>query len=291
MRKTTHGLVIILLVGSLALSVMPILNASAFLINKDVKQVFADPQDNFEILLEGDWRDVETDLTINPFSNGQVQISYNAGAGTTTVSFSGDAIDQDPNVEHHFGFGFGIRKNHGKILREYWTNGSVSSNVSGGSSRYNYDPLSQTVLVEVSNDIGEATVISDVGYLIFSEEQPLADMNRSTMPPASFTASGITNNTVLNPGESVFFEISEVLSTDWIVTFQSVRFEDPPPGGYDEDVGEWVQVSASEAAPPTGGIIMPVNILELLAPYIISAALIISAVAATTLYVKRKKNQ
>jgi len=40
-----------------------------------------------------------------------------------------------------------------------------------------------------------------------------------------------------------------------------------------------------------GGTTIPINTLGILAPYIISAALIISAVAATTLYVKRKKNQ
>lgn len=43
--------------------------------------------------------------------------------------------------------------------------------------------------------------------------------------------------------------------------------------------------------PLVGGTAIPINTLGILAPYIISAALIISAVAATTLYVKRKKNQ
>lgn len=43
--------------------------------------------------------------------------------------------------------------------------------------------------------------------------------------------------------------------------------------------------------PPVGGIAIPINILEILAPYIISVALIISAMVSTTLYIKRKKNQ
>jgi len=53
---------------------------------------------------------------------------------------------------------------------------------------------------------------------------------------------------------------------------------------------DWVDHPVTKE-PLVGGTIIPINTLGILAPYIISAALIVSAVAATTLYVKRKKNQ
>lgn len=248
MRKVMHVILIALLVGGLTFSAMQ--TSAAFLINKDVKQTFVDPQDNFEIELQGDWRDVMTDSahTINPFGNGQVQISYNPGPPpTTTISFSGDPISMS-NDWHHFGFGYGHFENHGLINREYWTRGTIESNVSGGSSSYEYDPESRTMAVTVSNDMVDPTIIADVGYLVFPTEQPLSTMDRNTMPPGSFTPSGIPDGTVLYPGQSISYGITDVQSTDWVVTFQSVRLETPPPGGYEEEVGEWVQIPASRPA-------------------------------------------
>jgi hypothetical protein len=222
----------------------------SYLINKDVKQVFPSSQDNFEIVLEGDWSKIPVGPSdvINPFPWGWVQVSYDNGTGQTTVHFSGAGIDQGPEYKH-FGFGSGLPQNNGLIVSAYWSKGGDKSYVPDGSFYFSYDSSSYLVMVDVINAMEEPTIIADVGYLIFPEEQPLAHMNREIMPPEMFIPSGIDDGTVLHPGEAVSFEIPDVAPTDWIITFQSVWFAESPLGGYEEDVGDWVQVSALEITP------------------------------------------
>lgn len=216
----------------------------AFLINKDVYQSFADPQDNFEVVLEGDWRNAETDpdKVISPFEGENVNISYDAANNQTTVSFFGPEIQQNQSYPYHFGFGYGISQDHDKIIREYWTRAEEGSDVPGGSFGYIYDQETGTVEVLLSNDTYHPTIISDVGFLVLDGDLPLDVMDRENYPPEAFEPSGIPDGTRLEPGEMWVFTIEGVAPHNAIMTYQTVEFAEPH-GGYLFDVGEWVQVS------------------------------------------------
>lgn len=220
----------------------------AFLINKDVKQPFEDPKDNYEVVLAGDWRDVSTDdeHVINPFGNGEVQIAYDSGPPErTTVSFSGDPISQGPNYRH-FGFGYGIIQDESKIVAQYWTHGTQETEVPGASDGFHYDPNTGEMIVTVGNDTENDIIVDDVGYLVFHEEVPLAAMNRYEMPPEMFIPTEIVELT-LTSGSSVDFIIPDVAPTDFIIVFQSVEFADSP-SDYMEDEGIWVQIPVNDLA-------------------------------------------
>jgi hypothetical protein len=220
----------------------------AFLINKDVKQPFEDPQDNYEVVIEGDWRGVQTDQdhVINPFANGEVQISYDSGPPErTTVSFSGDPISQGPYYRH-FGFGYGISESHDKIVAQYWTHGTAQSEVPGASDYFHYNAETYEMIVTVGNDTENTIVVRDVGYLPLYEEAPLDTMNREMMPPEGFIPTEIVEMT-LTSGDSTSFVIPEVNPDMYIVVFQSVEFLEPP-NEYTEDEGIWVQIPVSDLA-------------------------------------------
>ncbi len=222
-------------------------SCSSYKINVDPHQYLPDPQNNYEIVLKGNYSDMPTgpNETINPFKNGGVTVSYDEEKNETTVKFYGDPIENCSWP--HFGCIPANKKDHTLIVREYWTNDSEESDVPSVSSSYSYDPETQILQVEVINAMEVDSVISEVGYLVFDEEIPLEDMDRETMPPEDFLPSGIPDDTLLNVSQSVSFEIPDVKKTDWIVTYQSVWFEDPPVGGYEDFVGHWTQVSACEA--------------------------------------------
>ena len=220
----------------------------AWLINKDAYQSFASPQDNFEIVLSGDWRSISTVDVINPFTGGGVNMSYNPGPPpTTTFSFYGDPISQNLSYQEHFGLGYGSSENHALIKNLYWTRGDTISIVPSGSSSYDFDEITMVMLVNISNQSEATTVVKQVSYIISPIEIPLDSMNRQYFPPESLTTSGLPDSIILNPGDSAIFSIPAVNPTDYVMVFQSVRFASPPPGGYALDVGEWLQISAADA--------------------------------------------
>ncbi|MEW6198746.1 MAG: hypothetical protein AB1601_08805 [Planctomycetota bacterium] len=210
--------------------------ANAFLINKDVKQTFVDPQDNYEVVLAGDWR-AATGF-INPFLNGSVQKSYDGQ--NTTVSFAGDPIPKGNNW-HHFGFGSGIFQDHSKIKAEYWTRGTAASKTPGASTGYNYNPGAGTMQVTFGNDTQDPVRLVDSFFDVFVELPALEMLNRQHMPPGSGSPTGVTPM-ILYPGQSVQFEIPNVLPTDGVVTFVEVAFLQPDPGGYEDTVGIWTGI-------------------------------------------------
>lgn len=233
-----------LLVAAYLVALLFPLAMGAYLINKDVKQSFADPQDNFEIVLAGDWRTASTDpdKVINPFADGGVNISYDAATNQTTVSYYGNEIPQDLENDQHFGFGYGTAKDHSKILREYWTRGADATDVGGGSTGFEYNPETGTVTVLIGNDTEFPTMISDVGFLIFDGEMPLDVMDRQGFPPDAFEPSGIPDGTILEPGDAVAFTLEGILPHNAIMVYQTVHTADPKTVPYLFDIGEWVQV-------------------------------------------------
>jgi|GEM_PF-5758399 len=210
--------------------------AEAFLINKDVKQTFVDPQDNYEVVLEGDWRAASG--FINPFANGSVQKSYDGQ--NTTISFAGNPIPKGDQW-HHFGFGSGIPQNHSKIKTEYWTRGTAQSKTPGASTGYDYDPGTGSMRVTFGNDTQDPIRLVDSFFDVFVELPALERLNRIYMPPGSGLPTGVTP-AILSPGQSIEFTIPNVLPTDGVVAFVEVAFLNPEPGGYDQTVGIWTAV-------------------------------------------------
>ncbi len=231
------------LMVSAIITLMIINQAHAFLINKDVKQTFVDPQDNYEIELEGDWRGITSGVTINPFANGQVQESYNGS--TTTVSFSGDAIPKS-NQNHHFGVGAGIPKNHGKIKREYWTRGNVATDTPGCSTGYYWDQNNSTVMVVHSNDTDDPIIVNQTATWTFENPVGLEMLDMEDLPPDSGTPTEIAPGIVLAPGESAWTIIPGVTPGTQVVTFVGIQYAEPQPGAYDATVGIWMGWTAGE---------------------------------------------
>jgi len=214
------------------------------LFNKDVKQQFADPQDNYEVVLDGDWR-INNPNTINAFANGSVQASYNAGADTTTISFAGDPIAQNLGNFKHFGYGLLVfPKKEVPILLEYWTRGAIETNTPACSTAYSGNLATQNVTVTLRNDSSRSITLTNSEYTLSPTSIPLADMNRTLMGPGSGEPTGITHPAVLPPGASVQFLTPKGSLTSTIVTF--IQIENTPPlsgGEYDDEVGIWTQAT------------------------------------------------
>lgn len=233
---------------SIALLLAPCLS-HAYLINKDVRQAFVTPQDNFEICFRGNLLNVPVNRGIiaPPGWAANVQKSFNPTTNETCFSFSGPALPQQPRGQtYHFGIGIGVIMRQARESNEYWTRSTAPSFTSGGSLTFTYNQTTGTVTAVLSNDTNQPQVYRQVGYRVVSTEPQLADLNRNQMPPSSFLPSGIPDGTVLLPGQQRTFAVSGVSSTQYFIGNFTAALQTPPAGGYDDVVILWI----SEAVAP-----------------------------------------
>jgi hypothetical protein len=217
--------------------------AHAYLINKDVRQAFVTPQDNFEICFKGNYLNVPVNRGIiaPPGWNKNVQKSYNPATNETCFSFSGPPLAQQPRGRtYHFGIGLGTSVKKAKESNEYWTRSTAPSYTAGGSCGFSYDAATATLTAVLSNDTDAPQVFRQVGYRILDSEPALSSLNRTEMPPSSFIPSGIPDGTVLLPGDEMTFTVAGVAPTQSFVCNFTAALQNPPPGGYDDVVILWI---------------------------------------------------
>jgi hypothetical protein len=228
----------------MALLLTPCLS-HAYLINKDVRQAFVTPQDNFEICFKGNYLSVPVNqgviATPPGWQKNGVQKSYNPATNETCFSFSGPLVPQQPQGQtYHFGLGIGTTIQQAKESNEYWTRSTAPSFTAGGSLGFSYNQTTGMVTAVLSNDTNQPQVYRQVGYRLASAAPQLADLNRTQMPPSSFIPSGIPDGTVLLPGEQRTFTVSGVAPTQSFIGNFTAALQNPPSGGYDDVVILWI---------------------------------------------------
>jgi hypothetical protein len=236
-------LIICLLVTALML-----LQASESLglwVNEEIEQQFAQPQDNYEKVLEGDMTGSIVD-TINGFDNGTTQISYDVAKNETTISYKGDPMAQGDTLNACFRldsatYGSGEVHESDLIVREYWTRGTemIPTPSPWKGTVYHWDTYLLDVSVE--NHSLDTFTLSDVGYLLTTTPYDLAGLNSTQLPPTVFTDAGLDGIQLL-PGASTSFTISAGISQYAVILVDSV-FSGASSGNlYTGYHREWLQI-------------------------------------------------
>jgi hypothetical protein len=226
------------IVTLLVLALLAPAASHGYLINKDVRQAFATPQDNFEICFRGNFLNVPVNRgIIAPPGWNNVQKSYNPATNETCFSFSGPPLKQQPRgQQYHFGIGLGTTIQRQTETREYWTQSTKPSSTPGGSCGFSYNATTGTVSAVLSNDTAVSQTYSRVGFQVLASEPALGALNRVNMPPSSFRPSGIPDGTVLGPGQSRTFTVPQVAPSASFVCNFTVNGAGTP---YGDDVIIW----------------------------------------------------
>jgi hypothetical protein len=217
----------------------------------DVTQPFTSPEDNFEEVLQGNLVNRLTGPFLNGFSTpNSVSVHFNAPTNTTIVQFGGPAIAQNPNTRYTFGVALNNITSGGttnpNLIDEYWTMGqTVEGHIPQQDISVKYSSTLQTATVTISND-PDTFSLFNVGYLVTNSSFALSSLNRTTLPPGAFTASGVPNGTVLTPGTNTSFTISGVHTGQYVTVFADAKFSGTSSGNpYTDTSGRWFELQAT----------------------------------------------
>jgi hypothetical protein len=227
--------------------------ASAWMVNVDVEWIPVDGAKDFDMILDGHALITgggKSSVT-NPFPNPNIQQRVVSG-GVPNVTASGvrfigiDMGDPVPNACggtcYHFGV-FGDRQpTPPKIKSLYWTDGSGANIGWVPAPSVSFAHLGgDEVRVTVSNETTNAITVSQVGYRKLAIDSfSLQHLNRTLMPPGSFTAATGTcgGSAALAPGGSCEFNVSGVALGDDLVVF--VESNPDPAPEVANPTGMWV---------------------------------------------------
>jgi len=248
-----HPLRVSLIVLLAALSSESLPCARAGFTNEDYKQLnSAQNATNFEFVYKGDFHDVMAGgaaSSTNPFANGTSSTSLN-GNGNTVVQFSGsDSIPADATKNRHFGvtaFNFA----HPKLIDKYWTYPSAPTLMA--VPFVNTDILwfpNHTATVTVSNTSSDTVTVTEAGFLVSATQVPLEQLNRTFLPPLSFSALASLDGQYL-PGQSQQVTLNGINVTDSVITYNTVQYSGASSGNpYNSTGGEWREESFSAPEP------------------------------------------
>ncbi|HEX5574742.1 MAG TPA: hypothetical protein VFX42_02610 [Gemmatimonadales bacterium] len=185
---------------------------AGWLFNLDVCQTFSQPQDNFEVCVEGNHTHDSLDQGVIAPPGWTVQRSYDAARNETCFSFVGPALPQQPSSARpwHFGMGSSEVPGSGKVKSTYWTRGPIPSIKPGTSCNVDASNWATTGVLTfvVSNDTESDVVLEQAGWKLFGAAQPLASMDRDEMPPDSLNPVQLPENLLLSPGGSFTFSVA-----------------------------------------------------------------------------------
>lgn len=271
MRK---ALILILLVVGFTLIVSANASAYTYVWNTDVENTTGNVANDYHVKFVHD-SPFTVDKTWTTggdvsFPNVNVQ-----GSGTTevTIDYSGATVNSGQDT--HIGAAFSVPWRKLKVAEVYWTFGGM-------------ELLPRTVLLDPDRTGASGTAGYGLArYELYNETgTEYLSVNWQEMDGGSGSFV-LTNNNDVNVtvvGLTYRFSLDLVPLED---LNPSLEFPPSTTPDFVLHTGE----SFSFEIGPVGGIEIPVNKLELLAPYLISAALIISAVAVTILYLTRRKKQ
>jgi len=226
-------------------------------INEDYKQLDARGATDFDILLKGA---VAGNITgggmssvTNPFAGPSLTTSSDA-FGNTIVHFSGTStIASDPAANRHFGiFGTGSKPT---VLAKAWSYATAPARVAVplANLSFQYNPGTAALTFFVQNTTSDTVTLQDVGYIASSTEFPIDDLNRTILPPGSFTPLTALDHQYA-PSVSDMMTFADVPATDFFTAYGTVLFSGPSSGNpYDSTGGEWAEVAVAAAAIPEPG--------------------------------------
>jgi hypothetical protein len=219
----------------------------------DATQPFTDPADNFEIVLRGDQTTHIPGQNVNPFASpNSFNSQFDPATNTTIVRFAGPQISSDAPNRHTAGFainaqiaGQGTVSVDPGLVDGYWTtNPLIDGHLPQQDLSIVYTAATATAVVTVSNDPDTFKLFS-VGYQVTNAPFALTSLNRATLPPGSFIASGIPDGTTLIPGSSVSFTITGIALGQYITVFADAQFSGPSAGNpYHDLSGRWLEIQA-----------------------------------------------
>lgn len=250
----------------------------AWMINEDYQQRDARDATDFHIFLAGDVKDQitgggQTNVT-NPFDDPERQITKTT-IGNTQITFkskTGKTISQSKNTDRHFGI-FGTGKKP-KVRFKAWSYGTSPYTVPVPKSNFDflYDPDTQELDISVENISDDVVTFSEVGFLVFSDEQPIENLSRPILPPSVFDPLASLNHEY-QIGETDTITLTNIPPTSYVVTYGTVQFSGssadnaynlPLEGDNGGTGGEWTQINVMDEIPEpatllifiTGGVMM-----------------------------------
>jgi hypothetical protein len=199
-------------------------------------------------------------------------VNFDPATNSTIVHFAGSQIATDQTKFFTFGYTINAVTSipGGPIIINpgnkdgYWTAESppLFGHVPDVNTAAQYTPNSRQVLVTLSNDPGTFN-LSSVGYLVTNTPFALTDLNRATLPPGAFIASGVPDGTTLTPGGSATFTISGVNAGQYVTIFSDAQFSGDSAGGpYPGSSGSWLEFQA--VPEPSSSVLMAIGTVALL---------------------------
>jgi hypothetical protein len=210
---------------------------------QDVNQPFMNPQDS---LFTGQF--------LNAFAApSSVNVNFDPTTNTTIVHFAGSSIATNSATYYTFGYAINAVSSvpGGPIvspgnLDGYWTPGPtpLPGHVPELNTAAQYMPATNQAIVTLSNDPGTLS-LSGVGYLVTNTPFALTSLNRTTLPPSAFIASGIADGTTLTAGMSTSFTISGINPGQYVTIFSDAQFSGASSGNpYTGLSGQWLEFQA-----------------------------------------------
>jgi hypothetical protein len=225
------------------------------LVTQDAVESFWDDEDNFEEALKGDQTGRFTGQFLNSFASpNSVTVSFDVATNTTIVHFAGPPIARDPATYYTFGFAINAvvpavpgPKVDPMKKDSYWTPGPLPlpGHIPTVNTAGQYLTATNQAVITLSNDPGTFN-LSSVGYLVTNTPFALTDLNRTTLPPGAFIASGIPDGTTLTSGASTSFTISAVNPGQYVTIFSDAQFVSGDSDGspYKGLSGSWLEFQA-----------------------------------------------
>ncbi len=217
--------------------------------NVKVYQLYADPQDNYEVVLQGDWTDYTDYYSGRYVPPGWTRDDPTYEAGKTTYKFRDGGLPYSETTYYWFGV---EALGQGYILEQDWTPGAHVIPTSTPS--FHHNPSTDEMIVTIINS-GEYTIdLSKAYYRVFPDyEIPLDELDDYNWPLEEFTDSEIPFIT-LEPGAFTRFTVGGCYESSFFVTAHIINYSDDRfPDLYPGEVTMYARISVADLAPVEPG--------------------------------------
>ena len=246
--KVTGILTAAVVAAAVSVFVVPLAWAD-WAFNVKVYQLYADPQDNYEVVLQGDWTDYTDYYSGRYFPPGWTMDEPTYEAGKTTYKFhsigSGGELPYDEDTYYYFGV---EAPGEGYILEQYWTPGAHMMPTSTPS--FHHNPATNEMILSIINSGAHTIDLSKAYYRVFPYyEIPLDELDDYNWPLEEFTDSGIPFIT-LEPGALTNYTVGGVFESSFFVTAHIINYSDDRfPDLYPGEVTMYARIRVADLAP------------------------------------------
>jgi hypothetical protein len=259
----------------LAGAILPCTATADWMINFEYKQQDTTGRNrvatDFDLRIKGDVRGRitggGTDAATNAFPDPKVEATLPDGTNTR-VRFSsgippqeGGNIPPNPDTGRHFGIsGIGEKP---KVFEKSWSYGSnpFSITLPEVETSFLFNPGTRQLVVTGVNQTEDTVRFSQAGFLLTNTPFALQDLNRTHLPPSAFLPLSPLDGEY-EPGQSRSVTLTDVMATDFIVTFGTFVFSGASSGNpYTLDGSEWTQVDVASAVPEPGTLTLVITVI------------------------------